>query len=597
MTIEMKKIYLLLTAVILCAVSSCHKPEWVEPTAERQGITSLTAYFTFGPNTEKVMGKLALAEGEDLDRYVIPVPWFYPEESDEVTTLHMTKARVRAELAPNCKIEPSLTVLDLNAENQFVYTNSKGESKPIVITGKRVKSATADMLSMNLLDPQTKEVVLEGFIDNDAKTVYLFTIDDVSGLIAEVTPWYHASVVDADEILKEDETGNTVETGIYRFSKAQDWNQEQTITVLAHDGKTEGEFKVIKRNPEKIAYGFNPDSFKELFNIDPVSRLGVPPYTQAGVLSSIASIQGYLIVNHGDGSAPMYLDGRNGSKIGDVNVGGLSVGAITNDEAGNLLLCNRLETSGTFEIYRTSSVTEAPTLFYSYNSEISLPLGGKIKVIGNIDADACIVVNYEGVDGITSASQVLNIYVKGGQVADAQVVDFSAAGISWGSSPTYYSGVVPTSPDGDNGWFYASYSLNGFQWVKQNMSLGSAVLTNDMDRAWLVNPSCLDAKRFNNATYMAMLVLHHFPAWELQPSIWLYDITDPSTVSGNYQDSPSLVAYNSWITYFNASNAEGTVSSGDVVMAASADGFKAFVYYYDHYAGTIGGYSADCVKK
>ena len=93
MTIEMKKIYLLLTAVILCAVSSCHKPEWVEPTAERQGITSLTAYFTFGPNTEKVMGKLALAEGEDLDRYVIPVPWFYPEESDEVTTLHMTKAR------------------------------------------------------------------------------------------------------------------------------------------------------------------------------------------------------------------------------------------------------------------------------------------------------------------------------------------------------------------------------------------------------------------------------------------------------------------------------------------------------------------------
>ena len=160
MTIEMKKIYLLLTAVILCAVSSCHKPEWVEPTAERQGITSLTAYFTFGPNTEKVMGKLALAEGEDLDRYVIPVPWFYPEESDEVTTLHMTKARVRAELAPNCKIEPSLTVLDLNAENQFVYTNSKGESKPIVITGKRVKSATADMLSMNLLDPQTKEVVL-----------------------------------------------------------------------------------------------------------------------------------------------------------------------------------------------------------------------------------------------------------------------------------------------------------------------------------------------------------------------------------------------------------------------------------------------------
>ena len=129
------------------------------------------------------------------------------------------------------------------------------------------------------------------------------------------------------------------------------------------------------------------------------------------------------------------------------------------------------------------------------------------------------------------------------------------------------------------------------------MSLCSEDLTNDMDRAWLVNPSCLDVKRFNNATYMTLLVLHHFPAWELQPSVWVYDIADPSTVSGNYQDTPSRVAYNSWITYFNASNAEGTVSSGDVVMAASADGFKVYLYYYDHYAGVIGGYSADCVKK
>ena len=344
MTIKMKKIYLLLTAVILCAVSSCHKPEWVEPTAERQGITSLTAYFTFGPNTEKVMGKLALSEGEDLDRYVIPVPWFYPEESNEVTTLHMTKARVRAELAPNCKIEPALTVLDLNAENQFTYTNSKGESKPIVITGKRVKSSTADMLSLNLLNPQTKDVVLEGFVDNDTKSVYLFTVEDMSGLIAEVTPWYHASVVDAEEILEEDETGNTIETGVYRFSKAQDWNQEQTVTILAHDGKSMTDFKVIKRNPEKIAYGFNPDSFKELFNIDPVSRLGVPPYTQAGVLSTIASIQGYLIVNHGDGSAPMYLDGRNGSKIGEVNTVQLNLREEPDSDADILFIMSKGDT-------------------------------------------------------------------------------------------------------------------------------------------------------------------------------------------------------------------------------------------------------------
>lgn len=590
MIFEMKKIYFLIAVTALFAASSCHKPEWVKPTADRQGITSLSAYIPkSGKTAEPLLGKLEVPDGEDLDRYVIPIPWFYPEESYDVTTLNMSRLRVIAELAENCSIEPGLGILDLNVENPFTYTNSKGESKPIVITGQRVKSSTTEMLAMNLLDPVTMDVVLEGFVDNDANAVYLFTVEDVSGLVAEVTPWYHATVDGAFE------TGE--KTGVFRFDGPQDWNEGQTITITAHDGKTKGEFSVIKRNPEKIDYGFNANSVKELFNIDPVARLGVPYYTDPGVLSSIASIQGYVIVNHGDGKAPIYIDGRNGSKLGEVAVGGLSVGAVTNDEAGNLLLCNRLEGKGTFEIYRTASVTEAPALFFSYENEVSLPLGSKIKVIGDIDADACIVVYYEGVAGVTTASQILNILVKGGSVTKAEVVDFSAVGLSWGSAPENSPGVAATSVDGSNGWFYVSYELNGMTWVKGNMTLGASVLTNDMDAAWALNPNCLDTKRFNNATYMSMMVLHHFPAWAGQPSVWVYDITDPSMTTGNYQNSPSLVTYNSWILYFNGSNAEATVSSGDVVMAASADGFKVYIYYYDHYAGTIGGYSADCVKK
>ena len=120
-----------------------------------------------------------------------------------------------------------------------------------------------------------------------------------------------------------------------------------------------------------------------------------------------------------------------------------------------------------------------------------------------------------------------------------------------------------------------------------------------MDNAWLLNPNCLESKKFNNANYLTLFVCHHFPAWDKQPSIWVYDIADPAGVSGTYQDTPACVAYNSWLLYFNATNAAGneTKSAGDVIMAPSADGFKVFVYYYDHYAGMIGGYSADCVKK
>ena len=588
MIMTMKKIYILLVAALV-SFASCHKPEFVEPTADRQGITSLTAYFTSGQYTEMDFGKLEINDGEDLDRYVIPLQWFYPEESYDVTTLHMSRVRVRAELAENCKIDPPLAILDLNLENQFTYTNAKGESKPIVITGQRVKSSTSKMIALDLINPETGKSVLEGFVDNDEQTVYLFTVEDMSGLKAQVKPWYHATVNGAYE------TGE--KTGVFLFDEVRDWNQEQTVTVTAHDGKSTTEFKVVKRDPEKIDYGFNPGSVKELFNIDPVSRLGVPPCTQPGILSSLAYSNGYLVVSHGDGNAPIYLDGRSGARLGEIATGGLTFGAVTNDEAGNIILCNRLQTAGTFEIYRTSSVTEAPTLYYSYNSEVSLPIGSKIKVIGDIDDEACIVAYYEGVAGVTEASQVLNLLVKGGQVAETQVVDFAAAGYSWGCAPELSPGIVPVTVDNSNGWFYASYPLNGMSWVKQNVSVGSTVLTDDMDNAWLMNPNCLDSKRFNNATYMALLVCHHFPAWAGQPSVWVYDISDPASTTGNYQNPSSCVTYNSWIVYFNGTNAESTVSSGDVVMGASPDGFKVFVYYYDHYAGVIGGYSADCVKK
>ncbi|MBR5300222.1 MAG: DUF5018 domain-containing protein [Bacteroidales bacterium] len=591
----MKKIYYLMAAGILAIAASCQKPQFVEPTAERQGITSLTAFFTSGKYVDKEMGRLVVPEGESPDRYVIPIPWYYPEETDDVTTLYMANVRVRAELAENCRIDPPLTVLDLYQEHSFTYTNAQGESKPIIITGERVKSSTTNMLGMNLLNPETMDVVLEGFVDNDNKCVYLFTIDDISGLVAEVNPWYHASVVDAPPVLDED--GKP--TDIYRFDTPQDWNQEQTVTILAHDGVTKGDFKVIKRDPEKIAYGFNAETVKEMFNIDPVSRLGVPSYITP-VNSSLAYVGGYLVVSHGDGSTPIYLDGRNGSKLGEIATGGLVVGAVTSDEAGNMLLCNHLETAGTFEIYRTRSVSEVPTLFYSYASELSLPLGAKIKVCGDIDSEARITVSYEGVAGITSASQFVEFTVSGGQVVDAKVYDLASSGISWGSYPENSAGLVPSSAKaGENGWMYASYTINGMQWIRPDLTAAQQIITDDEANAWLLNPNCLESKKFNNANYLTLLVCHHFPAWDKQPSLWVYDIADPSSFTGNYQNSPSLVTYNSWLIYFNATNAADnlTQSSGDVIMAPSSDGFKVYIYYYDHYAGMIGGYSADCVKK
>ena len=80
----MKKIYYILIVSALAMFSSCQEPEYIEPTADRQGITSLTAYFTSGKYVDQALARLDVTDPE-AERYEIPIPWFFPEESEDVT--------------------------------------------------------------------------------------------------------------------------------------------------------------------------------------------------------------------------------------------------------------------------------------------------------------------------------------------------------------------------------------------------------------------------------------------------------------------------------------------------------------------------------
>lgn len=169
----MKRLQYILLLLLTCYAVACHKPEYVAPTAERQGITSLAAYFAFGPFEGQEMGRLEIADPE-VERYVIPIPWYYPETSDDITTPYMTKVRVRASLQANCKIEPALTVMDLTEENHFKYTDATGATRDIIITGERVKSSKCELISFTLKRP-----TLSGVIDKASKTVSLITANDL----------------------------------------------------------------------------------------------------------------------------------------------------------------------------------------------------------------------------------------------------------------------------------------------------------------------------------------------------------------------------------------------------------------------------------
>ncbi len=559
----MKKIYYLLIISALALISSCQKPEYVEPTVERQGITSLTAYFTSGKYVDQAMVKLDITD-PDQEVFVIPVPWFFPEESTDPTTIYMSSLRIRAELAPNCKIEPALTILDLNLENKFTYTNAQGESREIIITGKRTKSAKCNLMSFALTEPYR----VDGFINDDTNEIYLFTTDDLTGFTAEATPCAHA----------------TVETTL---SVKKDYNNDQQVTVVAQDGTTKRTYTIQKRYPNKIPYGFRSASVRQLFNFEPVSRLGFPEYTTT-VYPSLASIGGNVIVCLGNGDAPVYLDGLTGVKSGEINLGSAAPAAVTSDEGGNLIITNHVDGQGTFEIYRTKSVTAAPELFHSFVNETTVPMGYHVKVHGNIDTDAVIIITHEGIAGVTETSIYTRVVVEGGAVVSTETIDLAGLGLSWGAAPTNTAKVVPVSANVADGIMLCYYSYNTIVYVNGNGAIASTLPVLDEGVSSNYNTNVMEAKTYNNAKYGIHLVSSHFPMWGCGPQLRVFDISTPTSI----KDGMTVMANTSIEWYQTAASG---CAGADVIMAPSTDGFKVYIYYFDHNAGVIGGYVADCI--
>lgn len=561
----MKRILVILSLAL--AVAACHKPEYVLPTAERQGITSLTAYFTFGQYEDQELAKLDISN-PDISRFVIPVPYYYPETSDDETEIYMIKVRLRAELQPNCSITPPLSIVDLTEENHFTYTDASGASRDIVITGERVHSSKAQLMTFDIVDPP-----ISGIIDEESHKVSLVSADDLSAAVAKVSISAHASISPDP-------------------AEPHDYNNGFTFTVTAANGVDKTEYTVVKEVPEKIDYGFNSSSVKQLFNLDPVSNAGMPPYTEKAYIS-LAVTGNNLVVSTGDG-APSYFNKLTGVKTGAVNTGSATVASVTSDEGGNLLMFNHAEGGAEFSIWKSSSVSEEPTLFHSFTNSSDLPMGYKVKVIGDVNADAQIVATLEGIDGITSSSKFWSLKVEGGKVVSETIIDASATGMAWGSAPVNGTSICAVSPNPADGWFGACYDPNIINWIKSDGTSGAQCGTSNGE-SWGWNANCFDSKRFNNATFMSMFIVSHFPSWGIGPKLYVYDIANPSAMTGEFESCSPLVMSNNKINWFQIGGY--AIASGDVVMAPSVDGFMLYIYYYDHNSQVIGGYSADCIKR
>lgn len=572
---NMKKIHSTILAAAVLLMTSCEildfGPHFIETTADRQGLTSLTAIFTFGPYVDQELAKLVI-EDDAVDRFVIPVPWYFPDNTDDQTLIYLTKVRVQAELQPNYKLSPGLGVLDLTEENEFTYTDPHGNSRKIIITGERVKSSANDITSFVITSPLS----VSGVIDREHRTITLPTRDDVSACKATVSLSPHATITPDP-------------------AKAHNYTDGFKYTVISDNG-TEAEWLVQTGDPEKLETGLDINSIDHLFALDPVSRMGLPAYT-AEVAPSLACVEDNLVVCLGDGSTPVVYSGLDGSRLREIVLTGDAVpGSITSDEAGHMLITNIAQGGDnreTVKVFCTSSTRTAPELLFSFDNPLSTPIGHKMKVIGDVTGKAAVVFTGEGIAGVTSSGEIVVVSIEGGVASEPVVYDFySNNGFAWGAAPVNIATVVAASTDFGNDGFYLDYYEGGTQeldmlhWVTASYK-DTPIQSFGNGAEWALNANCLDTKGFNNCRYMAVFVVSHFPQWGMGPQLYLYDITDPS--------SPSLLVGNDGLAWYQQGAAG--IAAGDVLLAPSSDGFYLTVFYYDHNSASVGAYRVDCIKR
>jgi len=574
----MKKLLYILPA--LFALVSCHEPQYIPQTADRQGLTSLTAIISSGKYAGHELSKIEVDEKSfESGNLVFEIPYYYPETSEESTLSYMSELRVQAELQPNYSISPGLGLMDLTEEHCFTLRFPNGTTRNFTLNARRVKPKACSLLSFMIEDYKVSGIIYE-----DKSEVVIPYLEDLSSVkvSGQVSP--HATL-------------SKISGKTYSITGKYNLNTGATITVLAGNGTTSKTYTVAQRIPELEPMGMNVKSIKQLFNQDAYSICGLPKYDVL-TYTSLAGLGSEIIVGIG-GQAPVRLDAYTGKNLGTMNIGSAVADALTNDAAGNLLMVNFAQggaSAETVNIWRTKSVDQTPTLFYSFTNPIDVPIGHRIKVFGDIDTQAVIVLTAEGVDGVTVTAKSVALFVNGGSVTSTSVNDFLSGSpffCGWGSAPVHFGTVVPASltPDVD-GWYTSWYEGNadadGNYLLHHVSASGADTIIGRMGN-WGTNNNCLDCKAFNGVNYMTLFTVSHFPCWGLGPMLYLYNVSDPA--------SATLLVKNESIDWFQTADyASDLGASGDVVLVPTTDGYRLLIYYYDHHCHTIGAYVADCFK-
>ncbi|MDR1681044.1 MAG: DUF5018 domain-containing protein [Prevotellaceae bacterium] len=594
------KIYLLILMGALFAINGCQTPDELLPPVAHSGLNSVTAYFTdaAGNYLDQDKGRFTVTVTEGNTNIVIPVPYYFPEESDNpVTAAMLSRMRMRANLDDNVTVAPPLLYMDLTQPSVITVTTQRKEKVQYTISSLILKSSACVIEEFTL--PLAGDAILTGIITESTKTISLIASEPIAPCTATIKLSPHATI-------SPDPRTTTL-----------DYNNTQTFVVTAHDG-TSATYTTSKSVPAKLPAGIRPGSEKLLF-AKLISALGTA--TGVGVANNVNGLAATLnhIVLSTRGNSSIVIDAKTGDLIGtgtvDVSItgGGLNNFYTTADDGGNIFICNLVNnrTSGAFKIYKQTSATATPEVYIS----CTLPGDGgrKMSVQGNIATNAIITVPFKNAD---VADKFARWQVINGTLVSQTPDIVTVTGMHWhnGSTANVYNvDLVATSDvDLNADYFIARYG-QGTQ-AKPNPVAGQSDIYSLLDwmngstnavRATLVDvnqnfvANAVDYTVFNNTPYVLVNYVNAYN-WGQADRAYLVNAasTGAFTAAFNAYGGPGVDGAIEWACPLNTYGAQaaGTTngnSSGDVAFVQSADGN--FLYVYFMFAnGYVVGYQFDC---
>lgn len=570
-----------LAALAALAMVGCQEPVEVPPTTTSIGIHSVSATFLKGELSTNKMAVFSTSVTSLEEDIVIPVPWFFPEDSNNQIT-DITEMRVTATMDYNCFLDPGLCVLDLTKENHFDYTDGRGEHHDIVIRGEIRKLPYKQIIDFQVVNPS-----LITIIDEANKVINISYTDATEPMLGECEVEYslspHATISIADE-------------------ETIDLTTLKEVVVTAHDGSQQT-YTIQAKNstPKKVQYGYAAGSESELWFLE-MEGLGVPCVEINN--QSLAVVGKYLVVCPGTGAEPVLLNKNTGRKEGTMALtGGVEAGYVCNDDAGNLLISNR--TDATFCIWKTNDVTATPTLLLSYDNTTGYPLGGSFKVQGDINGNALIVAPFWGTEVGGGQNNIIFWHITDGVVSEPTIQAITGfVGPAWGAGHWYFTANSPIAftPLGtriEDGLLLSVYDENTLYLV-DGTSFTCSKLLGGYSAANFPNAPInrsISAKMFNNARYVALFATGAWPAWAVNTYLYLYDMTSMAGMSGTIEATTALMFNLAPETFYEQGGGTGgnVAPVGDVILVPSSDGYYMTLYCIDNNNRLVVAYQVDCI--